>query len=404
MRMVLLVLATLAFGYGLYYVSSTGDDYVHIYTAGYSIELSFVFFLILLMVLMAALYWGFRLSGKLWRAPKDLGKWRQRTGERKSQHGLGRGMLKLIEGDWRSAEKFLLSGSAHSEVPAAHYLGAARAAQEQGAVERRDRYLKRAEDMVGDKDIAFAISKAGILHQAGQVQQAIGVLNSVGGVGSRNPQVIAMLVQAADEIGDMGLLESALPAARGFKALPASVMQPMERRLYSARVLEAPAEELDGVWKALPRGARKDADTSLCYTRGLLAAGRGLEAEKVLRDLIKREWDERAVKLYGTIDDAKPKLMLKRAEAWLKAHEDSAVLKLTLGRLAAAAERIEDAETWLKQAAVSGLATEAYAALGKIREETGDGDLALDFYRRGLQALESSAPGTALTSIQKTDQ
>ena len=31
---------------------------------------------------------------------------------------------------------------------------------------------------------------------------------------------------------------------------------------------------------------------------------------------------------------------------------------------------------------------EAYAALGKVREEAGDGDLALDFYRRGLQAME----------------
>ena len=84
--------------------------------------------------------------------------------------------------------------------------------------------------------------------------------------------------------------------------------------------------------------------------------------------------------------------MLKHAERWLTEHDDSAALKLALGRLGIAAGRIEEAEVWLKQAAADGRAAEAYSALGKLREEAGDGDLALDLYRRGLQALDSGSP------------
>ena len=391
MKSVLLILAALVVGYGLFYVSSSGNDYVHLYTAGYSIELSFVAFIILLLLLVFICYWAFRLLGKLWRTPTELSDWHRRHEERKSQLGLGKGMLKLIEGDWRVAEKQLLGGLARSKAPAAHYLAAARAAQEQGATDRRDRYLKQAAEEVGEKDLAFAISKASMLHQSGQLQQAIGVLNSVGGVGSRNPQLIAMLVQAADQLGDTETLEDALPAARSFSALPESVLRPLEHRLYSKQLLDASADEIDNVWKGLTRAVRQDVESCLVYARSLVSMGRGVDAEKILRESIKRTWDERLINLYGTIADAKPKNMLKNAERWLLDHENSGALKLALGRLGIAAGRLEDAETWLRQAAASGRAPEAYAVLGKVREESGDGDLALDFYRLGLQALEGSS-------------
>ena len=210
----------------------------------------------------------------------------------------------------------------------------------------------------------------------------------LGGVGSRNSQVIAMLVQAADELGDLEILEEALPAARSFKALPESMLQPLERRLHTRKVLEASSEEIDTVWKSLPRFARQDLESSLVYARSLISMGRGVDAEKILRDSIKRSWDDRLINLYGNISDANSKSMLKHAERWLSDHDDSASLKLALGKLGVAAGRLEDAETWLKQAAADGRAAEAYAVLGRVREESGDGDLALDFYRRGLQALE----------------
>jgi HemY protein len=391
-KLVLLVLAALGFSYGLFFISTGSDDYVHVYTAGYSIELSFVAFVIILLLFVVVAFLLLRLIGRLWRAPTDVSNWRNRRAQKKSQIGLGKGMLKMIEGDWRTAEKQLLGGSARSATPAAHYLAAARAAQEQGAIDRRDRYLKRAAEEVGEKDISFAISKASMLHQSGQLQQAIGVLNSVGGVGSRNSQVIAMLVQAADELGDRELLEGALPAARSFKALPESILQPLERRLYVKQVLEASAEEVDGVWKSLPRQSRQDVESCIAYARSLMSIGRGSDAEKVLREAIKRSWEERLINLYGSISDANPKSMLKHAERWLTEHDDSAALKLALGRLGIAAGRIEEAEVWLKQAAADGRAAEAYSALGKLREEAGDGDLALDLYRRGLQALDSGSP------------
>ena len=49
--------------------------------------------------------------------------------------------------------------------------------------------------------------------------------------------------------------------------------------------------------------------------------------KKVLREAIKRSWEERLINLYGSISDANPKSMLKHAERWLTEHDDSAAFK-----------------------------------------------------------------------------
>src|SRR5579862_7546047 len=56
----------------------------------------------------------------------------------KTQHGLAL----LIEGRWQKAERLLLGGVNQSIDPLMNYLGAAKAAHELGAYDRRDKYIQ----------------------------------------------------------------------------------------------------------------------------------------------------------------------------------------------------------------------------------------------------------------------
>ena len=69
----------------------------------------------------------------------------------KTQHGLAL----LVEGRWKKAERFLLAGVNESIDTLINYLGAAQAAQEQGALDRRDHYIQKAHSVAphcGDGD------------------------------------------------------------------------------------------------------------------------------------------------------------------------------------------------------------------------------------------------------------
>ena len=56
----------------------------------------------------------------------------------------------LIEGRWKKAEKFLLKGMNKSIEQLMNYIGAARAAHELGAYDRRDHYIQKAYEVAPD--------------------------------------------------------------------------------------------------------------------------------------------------------------------------------------------------------------------------------------------------------------
>ena len=70
------------------------------------------------------------------------------------------GLLELSEGEWEAAEKTLTRYARDAENPVAHYLVAARAADLQGAAQRRDEWLARALEASTDRRAPVLIMQA----------------------------------------------------------------------------------------------------------------------------------------------------------------------------------------------------------------------------------------------------
>ena len=137
--------------------------YVLIDFRGYIVEMSVPGLLLVLI----ALYILVRGVAALTRLPRTLRNSVNERRARRSGEDLGRGFQHLIEGDSVRAERLLTRGT--TDAPLVSYLLAARAAQAQGAHERRDEWLKLAYDASAESQPAVLLTRAELELDAGEL-------------------------------------------------------------------------------------------------------------------------------------------------------------------------------------------------------------------------------------------
>lgn len=382
MRIILFSLLACVLGYAGLSVLQSGDGgYVKIYLGGYLLELQIIPFVLFLL----ALYILVRIAMGLLRSPRKLGIWRKTRNEHVSQNKLSDGFLCLMKGDWQKAEKALMAKAQHSRIPVVNYLAAAQAAQEQGKYNRRDSYLSQAMQEAPKSKLAISMTKARLHQQAGQHEQALSTLLDVESDGKRNPQFIAMLAQAYDQLDDFAQLEHILPQAQRLGALPEEVLADMRADIDLTKFDQA--SDKDSAWKSLSKQSRQDAKFVNLYVHDLLKNNKPDAAEKLIRNTLKQVWDDDLVNVYGTIQSTQRKKLLRQVEGWLLARPENAELHLAAGRLALQNRDIELAKASFEEAIkLSGL-PEAYEELGHLCEDEQDLRKALTLYRSGLSRL-----------------
>ncbi|MGH1539755.1 MAG: heme biosynthesis HemY N-terminal domain-containing protein [Arenicella sp.] len=385
MRLILFLLVSLAAGYGLIRVASlTNGGYVKVFVSGYLIEINLLVFALVLIVTVLLLYLVIRLVINLLRAPKKVGDWSERRNEKQSQVKLGDGFLSLMKGDWKRAEKQLMAKAQHSKIPFVNYLAAAQAAQEQGKYQQRDFYLSQASQEAPEDKLAISMTKARLHQQVGQAEGALATLRDVEDQGQRNPQFMAMLAQAYDEVDDFEKLQEILPKARRLGALPEDVINDMQIDidLDTFNV----AKDKDLAWKSLAKTSKQSPEFVKIYADYQIGNNRSDIAEKIIRTTLKNHWSDELVNTYGRINSTQRKKLLRQVEGWLLARPENAELHLALGRLAKLNQNTEQAEEAFEMAIKLGDLPEAYEELGRLYESEQDLRKALTLYRTGLSS------------------
>ena len=108
------------------------------YTTYETTIINAVFIVLLLYVVLLALEWILR---KLLSMSSITRGWLGERKVRKAQRDSLLGMLALLEGNTKHAEKLLAKSAARSDAPALTYIGAARASHQNGDFIKRDKYL-----------------------------------------------------------------------------------------------------------------------------------------------------------------------------------------------------------------------------------------------------------------------
>ncbi|MGB5494186.1 MAG: heme biosynthesis HemY N-terminal domain-containing protein [Sedimenticolaceae bacterium] len=383
-------------GAGIGIVLSRDSGYVLLSFDNYTVEMSLALLLLLLAALFAALYLGIRLSVRTLHLPADVRDWQHERGARLAHQAMTRGLLEMSEGNWRSAEKHLVRCAEHAETPLLNYLAAARAAQLQGAHDRRDNYIRLAHETMPSADVAVRLTQAELQLADQQLEQALATLKYLRCVAPKHVYVLRLLRRLYEQLGDWEHLRELLPELRRRKVEEEGDLQLLETRTHRALLerafVSADAHRLGMAWADVPRVLREQPQLLGDYSGYLQELGQDAEAELLLRGAMRKHWDSGLVETYGLLETAEPGKQLSHMEKRLTDHPDDPVLLLTLGRLSLRAQLWGKARGYLEACIGRNGPPQAYRELGQLLERMHEPEQAIEVYRRGLSGRGGPDP------------
>lgn len=397
MRLVALLLAVLFVAIAVAAGLRGDNGYVLIAWGQTTVEMSAAMLIIVTVLLFTLLWLTIRLLISVWTLPSRLAALRRRLRLRKAQQSLTRGLIEMSEGRWRDSERSLLRYARHSETPLPHYLMAARAAQFQGAHERRDNHLRLAYETTPAATVAVLITQADLQLQHGQYERALATLNRLRELAPNHAFVLRLLARLHEARGEWETLHTLLPELRRQDAFEDDELNALVTRIYRVRLRVAADRrdltQAEALWEELPRALRTQPDLVAPYAEVLDTGGRGDDAETLLRSVLRTRWDDRLGLLYGQVKTGDPGRQLGRAEAWLRERGDTPVTLLTCGRLSMRAGLWGKARSYLESSLAVGPRADTWNELSKLLHHTGEHDRAAEATRKGLQLAIGNPAG-----------
>jgi HemY protein len=389
MRLLFTALLAMAVAVGLALLIQEDSGYVLIGYKVWTLETSLAWFLLLGALLFGLLYFGLRLMANILATPQRIRSWKNRRGTRRARRALNQGLVELSEGQWKGAEKHLLRYADQSESPLLNYLAAARSAQQQGAHERRDHYLQLAHESMPSADVAVGLTQAELQLAHEQLEQALATLMHLRSIAPRHAHVLNLLKTLYKRLEDWQQLRDLIPELRKQKAIDEAEQLQLEVIVYTGLLNQAARDtdnvKLGQVWNQVPRNLRGNEALIATYAQHLMTRDQNSQAETLIRETLRHQWNEELIELYGRIKTPEPNKQLSTAEEWLKKNPRNPVLLLALGRLSQRCKLWGKARSYL-EAAIGVEGTPAtYRELGALLEQMGEADKALACYRSGLK-------------------
>lgn len=356
----------------------------------WSLETTLWFALIALIFIFFLLHGLLLLVAKLRRSPTTFRRWRSKRRALRAQARTRQGLIEFSEGYWSQAQNHLIKALADTDSPLLNYLTAARAAQEMGDNQRRDDYLRQAQQAMPDAKVAVELTQAQLQLADQQWEQALATLRHLQGLAPGHPYVLKLLMHLYQEMKDWIQLIALLPELKKNQVISEKDFNPLQQQAYfnaiSDLTKQGQATALSKMIKQLPKNLAQDPELMLEYCRFLLAHHEHKQAEAIIRNCLRKQYSNPLIRLYGQIkaDDKQ----LAFAESLLKKQPHSAELYLCLGRLSLNNHLWGKAKDYLEKSIHLTANPAAYEELGKLLEQLGDQAGACLAYRQGLELME----------------
>jgi HemY protein len=337
------------------------------------------------LLLLAGLYFLIRGSAEAVGARRRLAELRAERRKRRARADTQRGLLDLAAGRWKSAEDLLSRAAPDADSAAANYLVAARAADLQDAVERRDEWLQRAQEQAPDERAAALVTLAEMQMRRGQDEAALQTLEQLDASGDMNSRGLELMARLCQKLGKGDRVRALAPRLRSAKELPEAQVNEIlaQAQLEDVRAAGERHDRtaLTEAWSNLPRALRRLPQAVVTYARGAIACGDHAEAEKALRELIDASGDAAAVRLYGDLVVAEPLGPLDRAETWLRKKPEDPELLATCAKLCLRADLIGKARSYLEASIARRPNSEYSLLLAELLDQLGERERASQVLR-----------------------
>ncbi len=378
-----------------------------------TIETSLWVLLVALLITFIVLHWVINVITHTKLPTTKLKAWKDHRNHLISRRKTLKGLTSLSEGNWAQAQKQLAQAAERSDLPLVNYLAAARAAHEQNNEQATDELLQKARNSTPEAEVTVAISQAEIQLSRGQLEPCLATLLRLRTLAPKNTYVMKLLKDIYLRLNDWQALSKLIPILGKHQALKEDELSQLSRDCYGQLLEESinklPVETsnddrlkaLGKAWNDLPSDLSRDGDLVQRYTELLVSLGAESRAEQSLKDLLKRNWDDKLVNLYGRLSGENAKKQLDTARGWLKSHDDSPSLQLTLGRLSMRNQHWGQAVKYFEQSLALDPSSETLAELARLLRHLGDNDRAQVLLQQNLNLVASGLPELPMPEQEK---
>lgn len=358
-------------------------------------------------LIVALLRWAIRL---LMASGGVVNPWSRHNRSRRVQRAIERGQLDLAEGRWASAQRHLQRAAEAEQQPLLYYLGAARAANEQGLYEESDALLARALARQPHAELAIALNHAQLQVDRGDTDGALVALEVMHERHPHNSQVLRQLQRLYLQRGDWPQLVKLLPELRKNKVLTDEQLGDLERRAWTQNLNvagqqsatgDAALPALEGAWAQLTGAQRNESALVLAYAEQLRQLGAQVQAEEVLQSALKRRYDSHLARFYGLVRGKDQARQLQIAEGWLREHAQDPSLLLTLGRLSAQNSLWGKARDYFESSLKLERNPETCAELARLLAQLGETERSNQLFQEGLGLLDRRLLASPLPQLMK---
>lgn len=328
---------------------------------------------------------SFRLLMRLLNMSEHLHNWQITRRTTLAADTQQKALLELSRGHWRAAEREFIRHVKYSDTPLLGYLNAARAAQQQSAIERRDQYLQLAHESDSQAALSIGITQAEVYIAHHQFEQALAILRNLQVIEPKNTYIFDLLLKLYQELNDWNQLSKLIPQLRKYHVLSAPDVAALEFRVYKKLLGNINnIAELGKTWQSMPKNLKDNVDFIYIYAKKLIESGQSDNAEPLLRTFLKKNWDENIVYLYSLLEVEPVAAQLATIEKLTEEHGKNPILLLSLGKVCMRNQLWGKARIYLESSIGAGPCTEAYQTLGSLLENMGDQEAALECYRKGM--------------------
>lgn len=391
MKLLIIIAVALLVGSSLMWLADFEPGFVLLKYGSWSLETSLIVLLVAFVLLLVASYWVLKSLVFVKQAPKKLANWQLLQQQKRASNALTRGLITLEEGRWADAERLLIRNAGKSETPLLHYLAAARAAQKQNALERRDNYLALANQTTTGSDVAVSVVQAELQIAAGQNEQALATLHHLREVTPKHPHVLQLLQQLYQDMDQWQGVQDVLPDLRKRNVLASAEVENLSSDAAVGQIQDALAKQdwnlMTTIWQQVPSKIRHSQLLLSPYVAGLIQQGEQAQANELIENFLRKGWSDGLVYQYGKIKQGDTLKRLAKAEKWLSNNEHNPWLLLTLGRLSLANKLWAKAEEYLRASLDHGARGETYQVLAEVLMEAGKEPAAVEMYKQGLAMM-----------------
>lgn len=399
----LLLLILLALGGFIGHQMLQGQGYVLISFRDYVIETSFWVAAALFVLGSVALFLCLQLLLALLNINSRFRVWRSARSERKAMDTTVAGLLALAEGDWKKAQKLLVSGAV-GKLGLINYLTAARAAHQAGDHERADELLGMALKSTEGAELAVGLQQAQLQLDRQQYEQCLATCLRMKKTHPKHPFVNKMLVKAYSALEDWQALLALIPQLQKGGILLKLALPQLEISAYSALLNKAmkgktsqsrDVDALLAIWQQIPAKAFREAEfiplVDNLVSR-LVELNAEDKAEEVLRRVLSAQWPPSWVRAYGRVKGSDVHKQLIFMESQLRERPNDADLLLTLGRLCLRNQLWGKAHEYLLASHKLNAQAETRAELARLYLARGEHDKALTLLNQRLGEILPNLP------------